>query len=338
MGRRALLELLDEEHAAAWMEAEARIADVRWRSLPLTIDPQHLSTAKTQLVREGLITEGPATATRGGREIHLLESTAPRRQTARDKAAARKRLLLARYLGWAQGREGRTSVTGPAAERVVHDSLIAAGQFILERPGGGDVNQLLGCQLAGPLDSAAHTFAVTPTGIPGGVVTLPIEVKNIRDWVYPVSDELYQLLDKAAALQRDRPESKIVPTLVCRRAHKTAFYMAKALGFFISDTNRQYILNVEDVTPHALEEVRAELGFVDLAYADGADDYVVNRFAKSLRRALDERAEQWAYTVAVDRAPEFFAAMRYDSDLISRAERLDEFREVAEEAGLAGGW
>ncbi len=32
-------------------------------------------------------------------------------------------------------------------------------------------------------------------------MTVPIEVKNIRHWIYPGAWELHQLLDKAARLQ-----------------------------------------------------------------------------------------------------------------------------------------
>ncbi|MGW4720862.1 hypothetical protein [Nocardia sp. NPDC004260] len=62
---------------------------------------------------------------------------------------------------------------------------------------------------------------------------LPIENKNIRDWVYPRSAEPYQLLRKAALLQRDAPEANIMPVLVCRH---TLRFLAQRLGFKVHDT------------------------------------------------------------------------------------------------------
>lgn len=39
-------------------------------------------------------------------------------------------------------------------------------------------------------------------GSPGGSVVIPVEVKNVRDWLYPSSPEPYQLLEKAMFIAR----------------------------------------------------------------------------------------------------------------------------------------
>jgi hypothetical protein len=86
-----------------------------------------------------------------------VTTVTPRRSTAVAKAAQRKRLLMARYLGWAQGTPSRPSAIGPAAEKAAHDSLLAAAPYgyRLLQPSGTGVSAMLGAHLPGPLDDGA---------------------------------------------------------------------------------------------------------------------------------------------------------------------------------------
>lgn len=54
-----------------------------------------------------------------------------------------------------------------------------------------------------------------------------------------------------------------------RRAHITAFRMARDLGFFIADAHRQYIAGVEE---GKLSEIRQELGLLDLVLQENESD------------------------------------------------------------------
>ncbi|MER5917830.1 hypothetical protein ABT124_48000 [Streptomyces sp. NPDC001982] len=154
-----------------------------------------------------------------------------RRQRAVTAAAARKRLLQARYLGWASGtKSGGTGVIGPALESVVHASLVqvAPHGYRLVRPeGGGDISQLLGAPVPiGPLDNAALlTVLDHQTFRPTGTYWTLIEAKNLRLCIYPIHPELHQLLAKSASLQVANPGVSFVPVLVCRRAHYLTFRM-----------------------------------------------------------------------------------------------------------------
>ncbi|MFC5262841.1 hypothetical protein ACFPJ1_12065 [Kribbella qitaiheensis] len=71
LGRRAIVELLDHENAAAWREIEAKIADQTWPGLPTHVDPNHQSTARLELQRAGQIEE-VANVSRGGREVSIV--------------------------------------------------------------------------------------------------------------------------------------------------------------------------------------------------------------------------------------------------------------------------
>jgi hypothetical protein len=140
----------------------------------------------------------------------------------------------------------------------------------------------------GVLDSAAHLLAMDQ-GIPVTVV-LPIEVKNVRGWIFPWSQELYQLLHKASLLQIDHPDRSILPFLVCRRMQFVTGRMAKELGFFGVETRVQPISPTTD--PVALEEVRVELGYFDLIPTLDANEALVSRVA-ALQSDAHKRAARW---------------------------------------------
>ena len=261
LARQAITELLADHLAAPTMEIEARIADSGWPSLPTTIDVIHVRSATRQLLAEGEYLSSGAQPTRGSHPVHLLTAQPGRNATAIDKAASRKRLLTARYLGWAQGTPTHKALIGPAAERVVHASLTRAAPragYRVENPTGGTADRFLGITVPiGPLDNAALLQIVTD-GIPDSTIAVPVEVKNPRDWLYPGDSEVYQLLTKAARLQVARPSIPMVPVLVARRIHLLTFRLFRDIGAFGIQTRRQYIsASVED---DRLQEVRSNSG------------------------------------------------------------------------------
>lgn len=335
LARAAILELLDQEHAASWLEVEAKITDHPWPSVGFHIDKHHLSTARIDLLRTGQLVSR-SVGTRGGREViivHRADTT--RRQTAIERAASRKRILTARYLGWAQGTPSRPGVIGPAGERAVHESLKESATFRLVNPVGGQVSRLLGYALDGPLDHAVFLTPINDDDLPETPVVVPIEVKNIRDWIYPSSQELYQLLDKAAKLQQHQPTLHIAPVLVCRRAHYTTYKMAKDFGFFIVQARRQYISSVD---LERLAEVQAELGFLDLVEHRGSDPVLVRMFANVFAKRASEFSQRWM-NIATDRGLcSVFPHMRHDSSATRRGDTLEVLRDYAERAGCQGGW
>lgn len=330
LGRTAILQLLEREHAAAWIEVEAKIADVTWAPLGVHVDPNHLSTARLELQREGRIMTAASTS-KGQRVVEVVHLADTRRRvTAIDRAAAHKRALLSRFRSWAEGTPHHRGLIGPAGEKVVNDSLVQSGMIQLAMPGGGQVKVFLGHQLDGPLDNAGF-YVPLRAGIPGAALAVPIEVKNIRDWIYPASDELHQLLDKAATLQVAQPDVPIAPILVCRRAHITAYRMAEALGFIIIQAKQQFIHAVDE---GKLRELRAGLGLIDLAVENGADPWVQSQFTKVLGRIGDRTAERWAHTTQNMSIRELFALIRRESDAVARSELIDELRRVADAHGI----
>jgi hypothetical protein len=234
VARAAVVELLREEHAAVWLEILSKLSE-RPRGSLKGVDPHHLITARRLLLKSREI-EIVTEPTRGGGLIGVLALANRRlRQTAFAEVAARKRLLQARYLSWTRASGKRPNMIGDAGERAAREALMAAaragvGYRTMRTPAAG-VGQLFGKPVpVGPLDAAASLVALDADEEPIGVTVL-VEAKNVRQWIYPGHAELFQLLDKAAQLQLANPRRRLVPVLVCRQAHYTTFRMAKDLGF-----------------------------------------------------------------------------------------------------------
>jgi hypothetical protein len=295
--RAALLDLLDQEHAVVWPEVEAKLSDKRWRERGQVFDPHLLSTVRSQLRFEGVIEE-VTTPTRGGREVSVWSHTNRRgRQRRFEDAASRKRLLYARYLGWADEYLGR------AGERVTHASLIAAAPtagYRLLAPQHGEVRQVLGRPVpGGALDNGATLQIVDAINRPIGHATVLVEVKNIRHTLYASAAEIFQLLDKATRIQAANPSEKIVPVLVCRWAHITAFRMAKDLGMFIADAWAQFLPDIAELDRRLVDEVRNELGFRDLVVTNESYPRLVRLLATNLPTVAPGSAERFAHTAPI---------------------------------------
>lgn len=287
-----LTDLLEREHAVVWPEVEARLAE--GERMP---QPHLLTKARHELMDEGSITSSTDT-TRGGRPVtvwHLLDLT--QRARAVEDAAGRKRLLYARHQSWSSARRGYPSgLIGPAAEKVVHASLVAAAPhgYRLENPGGGQIHRLLGAQVpGGPLDNAASLQLTDDLGRPDTTVIVPVEVKNVRSWIYPQATEPYQLLYKAALLQERHPDLRFVPVLICRRRSYFLWQMGKELGFFPIEVRSQYVLPRSPVEPKALEEVRHGLGYFDLKMTEEAEPRLIQALTTSLPSQAAAYAERW---------------------------------------------
>lgn len=337
----ALRELVASESAVVWLEVEAKLAGPPMilpggSMLKDGLNPHHLTTARQALHALNEV-KTLSTLTRGGTSVPVL---VPVNQRGRKRqiadAAARKRLLHARYSGWAKATASRGSLIGDAGERVAHASLVKAAPSTGYRvdPRVGAVDSVFGMPLdGGPADAAAHLLTMRDA-VPGPVVTLLVEVKNIREWIYPDSTEFFQLLDKASRLQLQHPDQALLPVLACRRAQYTAFRMAKTLGCYIADARKQFILPHAEVDDRLLAEVRAELGFVDLERSVEPDSLLTHHFERGIPAAALEFASRFK-TVAetVSR----FANVLRDRRLsnLERAEAMTEFRETL---GASEGW
>lgn len=148
LGKETILRLLQDEHAVVWPEVEAKIADRAYPPNVRPIQPHHLTSARQELRTEGVIREREE-VTRGGRSVPFITlADVGRNAEAVKEAAARKRLLQARYLSWAM----TLDLLGPAGERAAHTALMAVAPragYRIERPEGGPVGDLFGEPVVG---------------------------------------------------------------------------------------------------------------------------------------------------------------------------------------------
>lgn len=331
-----ILDVLDEHYAVVHPELEARIAEGYHRDSDLNIDPHHVTTALRDLYKAGAIVTDRG-VTRGGREIATItKAYVGRQKTKTAKAVGRKRLLLARYQGWSQGTvKDPHGLVGPAGEAAVRGAILKAAALQPHHPDAGEVSQLLGVRLPGPLDSAGYRVPIV-NGHPQPPVTVLFEVKNIRSWIYPGSSELYQLLRKGVMLQTANPGTPIVPILVCRRAHPTSFWMAHQMGFVLIELEAQYAGNVP---ASALDEVRNELWFTDLRPGTGPSLRVAERLTSSkLPQLMPQIAAKWQDSALDDVTADLVTKIARTTRAITRFRLVDELRIQAAERGLRGGW
>jgi hypothetical protein len=289
--------MVDTEHAIVYpMELEARAADRLWDGFNRTPDPDILHGATESLLAEDDL-KLTRERTKGGRRIPILHlSDLSRRKTAFEAAARRKRLLQARYLGWASGAPKTPGIVGSAGEKVVRESFKGAeahGYVLVNRE--GPVGNILGQPVpGGALDTAAFLTVLRDTT--PHTIGLLGEVKNIRGRIYPSSREVYQLLHKAAKLQVAHPERLFAPLLICRKLQHITGLMARELGFYVVDLEVQYIS--PSVDKKSLQEVRNELGYSDLVPSTGADE----KLSRLPAAQLAARRPPSSGTVGADRA------------------------------------
>jgi len=298
-----------------------------------------MTTARAQLLAEKRISIREA-RTHGGHEVGVLHLTDTKGiATAIDRAASHKRGLQATLNSWVAPRSGyRLGLIGEAGERVAHNSLIEAAPhgLRLERPEGGEVRRLLGEDVeGGPLDSACWVQVTNEVGASVGVVLCPIEVKNIRHWIYPNARELHQLLHKAALLQKRHEDVDICPILITRKKSFSANEMSRELGFRVLDVHKQFVLPVAEVDRQALVRIQEELGFKDLVAQDAAHAGLVSALKNVATTALPN-AHRWR-----EFGPELidhFDALREDLGPKAQAEAMQSLREAVLELGGEARW
>ena len=341
-GRAIILALLEYEAAVVWPEVEARAAERSWLGFR-RVDPNHLLTARDELLRSGEIARTPGVPTRGGRRIDVfhLPVVVGRNATRISRVGARKRLLQARWTGWAMGDARYPSgLVGSAGEQVARDSLSASPPHLYApvQANYGPVASVLGAAVvSGALDSAAWCFS-RHEGLVGRPVLLPIEVKNLREWLFPDAPQVHQVLHKAAALSAADATTPLVPTLICRRRHITTLYMAQDLGFFVIEVKKQWLAPSNQYSSRELMEVRNELGYEFLSVAAGPDPLLVKILRETLPGRAEAAAERWS-AVGARFGAEYAVIVNDRLPATTRRASFEKLRAgVMRSVGARGGW
>ncbi len=328
------MDLVRKEGAILFREAEAKISDARWPTIPTQVNPHHLTTARSRLIqRDWIVLSDPIDDS--GTRVLMPSDQKGRRSDIRD-ALRRRAALHKRMDKWARPTSRyRNGLIGEAGERVARKSLVAAAQPGV-RPvnaGAAEVVALFGTPVpGGSLDSGAWVDFYDEYGQATGSILCPIEVKNIRHWIYPGSHELFQLLYKAAELQEAAPDLRICPVLVTRKRAWIADRMSRELGFRILDVHKQYILPIAEVTEEELAEVQQELGYQDLTRTDDVDPSLAQVFGGTMRSSAAHNADAWK--VAGSQLGEHYGLLRDPG--LSEAERAQGMEDLRDEAEWLG--
>ena len=297
LAKGAVIDLIETELAVPHAELEARLWERVWEEpgsgRRASFFPHILSEAVRDLTADEQIQTWEH-STKGGVTTELIiPGNVDGRWTYIERAVRRKAMLYARFMRWSK------TEFGPAGEAVVRASLTDAMHrgYLPITPGFDEVATLGTARVRGPLDSGAWMLVNDP------VAKLPVphailfEIKNRRLTLYPRHAEVHQLLYKAAHFQQELPGQPIVPVLICRRAHKWLFWMAKDLGFIVHDTRKQYLTLPDKTDPRLLEEVRAGLALDDLQLVSSASQpRIHNLFLEVLPAQARAVAERWVQT------------------------------------------
>lgn len=340
--REGVRRVLAEQYAVTTAELEARLGEAyHARHVGNTphesnIDPHHVTTATRELLASGEI-RADTQPTRGGRAVTVfVPGNQYKISTKVTRAARRKRMLQTGYISWSEGSTKEPHGTiGPAGERAVRTGLLGANGVQALSPNFDEVRSVLGVSLNGPLDTGGYATVLHEDRLVPVVVM--IEVKNLRGWIYPSSPEVYQVLTKALdVLQKTTVHSPlVVPVLICRKAHRTTYFMAKQLGFLVVELGLQYV-----GTPQvgSIDAVRNELGYADIREGDGPSLRVRDRFSTGQRvhQMLPGMAETWAETAA-HLATEI-RRCKQSSNSSQRSARVEALRQANRLLGRQGGW
>lgn len=337
LARDRINDVMASEYACVRPELEARIAEAHYRSSGNNIDPHHITTALRELTQTGTLRYRD-THSRGGHRITTIEPTDRHgRSTKIDRAAGRKRVLYARYLSWALGNKANPhGYIGTAGEAAVRQAVIQSTALQPAARHAEEVSQLHGVDLGGPLDSAGYlTTSKDGSPILSDIVTVLFEVKNIRNWIYPSAEELYQVLGKAVLLQTAAPMVNVLPILICRRVHETTYWMGGQLGFLTIELEGQY---VGPVPQDQVNDLRSELHFTDLIHGSGPSRIVEKRIRQTLPKVAYPYSQKWRTTVSDSQIASAISALRYTKSGAERYRASQALKELCKRNLGVAGW
>jgi hypothetical protein len=254
---------------------------------------------------------------------------------------------MARSYPYVQGSDSVSSLAGPAGELAFDAALTRANfgvRVAVYNRGLPSVPQINGTTV--PTGSLDNDFVIqrldkaTRAPVPPWGATGLVEVKNVRDWIYPSSSELFQLLHEAAVIQNRHPDQSFLPVLVCRCAQTPTAFMAKDLGFFVIDARRHYLGESSIIDPERFRIMTDELGLVDMVIGHDSTARIQNRLETIQQYFdLDFATETWKAMSARTELHDLFR--RSNKEQLASRERtatLGVVRRIAKEEGAHRGW
>jgi len=219
--REKLLRVLGREVACHQRELERRVCEVGFSFYPLAPqeerpEPVHLNEARNALLREDYIDSRSVDI--AGNPYTFYSRTDVDPGLVADRIA--RKVAATRAFEVVQHGE----LSGFAAERMYHAAMIEAATLRVEPyRQGADITRFNRRRSDRGIDLAAMHQA---TNVP-----LAVSVKNRREWLYPNSHEVWELLVTAAQFEA-------VPILLTRRAAEPLYiFMRDAGGYVVEAMN-----------------------------------------------------------------------------------------------------
>ena len=279
IARRRLVRVLDSHGAATQRILEQKISDAGPGGM--RVDPHILTPARRELQDEGVIAQTADPAT-GIKWFYLARTPYPDVKARLDvlqpiQRAMQQRdvlhrvgqaLEIATYRGLIQHSNQYTAFFGGFPDLALHDDSRLYSRT--EPP-----NTLSGRTVKGFLDY----LILTPHG------AAAIEVKNIREWLYPDRAEVRELLRKACGLDA-------VPVLIGRRIPFVTRKLLTTCGGLVHETYNQRFAEAD----RALAEQAADkklMGFHDIRIGNLPDDRLLKFLGTNLPAVMERTRETY---------------------------------------------
>lgn len=254
---RRLGALLRKHKVCSTREMEARLSDFGSNLNP-RVEPHHLSTARKMLNLQK-VSEKYA-------PLYSLPNTP---LSSISPIIARKELLHEAFRNFT-----RNPFCGDVAEKIVFASMEKALNLSIEPHTLGQVSQIGNLKTTNPLDSYALLPFADNTR-QRRVATIGIEIKNIREWIYPESIEIWKALKACIDLD-------CIPIIITRAFHYTTGTFFRDIGAFGRETRHQYFSSKLWKDP-LYTPLKKELCFRDMIlWPEGKPDPMVTRFFSDL--------------------------------------------------------
>ena len=276
VARKRLVRVLDTNTACLARTLEQKISDAGPN--PLRIDPHILTEVRSALVKEGVITSRKVL----GAPWYYLSLT--------PIAKVEQRLTALTPIHAKLQRAGFTQRLGQTMEIAVYRALKAEKRF--KTLGGfSDLDQ--------HDDDKPYRKIEPPSSVSGesmegeadfmlltrkGAIAA-VEVKNIREWLYPDREEVRSIIAKALAVDA-------VPVLIARRIHFVTFRVLNPCGVIIHQTYNQLFPEADRSLADQARH-KEMLGFHDIRVGNQPDARLINFISGTLPDLRDEAREKF---------------------------------------------
>lgn len=265
-----LYSLLQKHPVLSTREMEARLSEFGTNLLP-PVHPHHLTTARKSLNLQ-VVSTSPI-------PLYSLPNIST---SSISSHIARKELLNDAFVNHFTKEE----FCGDVAEKVIFNSMCHALNLSIEPHTLGNVSQIGSRNTNKTLDTYALLPFIDNSGQKKFSV-LGIEIKNIREWIYPESVEIWKALKSCIDLD-------CIPIIISRVFHYTAFTFFRDIGAFAYQTKHQYFST--HLWKHPLySTVKKELHFRDMVLwkEDKPDPKVTSFFSDLLPKHISRIAQNY---------------------------------------------